>query len=42
MQIVEKNPSKFRIDATELAVRRSFIQTTREEVGMSSCLAFIF
>ena len=42
IQIVEKNPSKFRIDATELAVRRSFIQTTREEVGMSSCLAFIF
>ena len=31
-QIVEKNPSKFRIDSTELAVRRSFIQTTREEV----------
>ena len=33
-QIVEKNPSKFRIDATELAVRRNFIQTTREEVIM--------
>lgn len=32
VQIVEKNPSKFRIDATELAVRRNFIQTTREEV----------
>jgi len=32
VQIVEKNPSKFRIDSTELAVRRSFIQTTREEV----------
>ena len=31
-QIVEKNPSKFRIDASELAVRRNFIQTTREEV----------
>ena len=34
-QIVEKNPSKFRIDSTELAVRRSFIQTTREEVAIS-------
>ena len=34
-QIVEKNPSKFRIDSTELAVRRSFIQTTREEVTIS-------
>ena len=33
-QIVEKNPSKFRIDATELAIRRNFIQTTREEVIM--------
>jgi len=32
VQIVEKNPSKFRIDSTELAVRRTFIQTTREEV----------
>ena len=29
---MEKNPSKFRIDSTELAVRRTFIQTTREEV----------
>lgn len=32
VQIVEKNPAKFRMDATELAARKSFIQQTREEV----------
>ncbi|TRY63297.1 hypothetical protein TCAL_00837 [Tigriopus californicus] len=32
VQIVEKNPSKFRMDATELMVRKSFIAQTRDEV----------
>lgn len=32
VQIVEKNPTKFRIGGAELAVRRGFIETTREEV----------
>ena len=32
VQIVEKNPAKFRIDGGELAVRKSFIAQTREEV----------
>lgn len=32
VQIVEKNPSKFRIGGQELAVRRGFIESTREEV----------
>ena len=33
VQIVEKNPAKFRIDATELAVRKRFITETRGEVN---------
>ena len=33
MQIVEKNPAKFRIDASELLVRKAFIQQTRHEVN---------
>lgn len=33
VQIVEKNPTKFRIDGAELAVRRGFIESTREEVA---------
>jgi len=33
VQIVEKNPAKFRIDASELAVRKAFIQQTRDEVN---------
>lgn len=32
IQIVEKNPAKFRIDATEIMVRRNFIAQTKEEV----------
>jgi len=32
VQIVEKNPTKFRIDGAELAVRKGFIDSTREEV----------
>jgi len=32
VQIVEKNPTKFRIDGAELAVRKGFIETTRDEV----------
>jgi len=34
VQIVEKNPTKFRIDGAELAVRKGFIDTTREEVKL--------
>ena len=34
VQIVEKNPAKFRIDASELAVRKAFIQQTRDEVNL--------
>jgi syntaxin 6 len=33
VQIVEKNPTKFRIDGAELAVRKGFIENTRDEVG---------
>jgi len=33
VQIVEKNPTKFRIDGAELAVRKGFIETTRDEVA---------
>ncbi|XP_023328820.1 syntaxin-6 [Eurytemora carolleeae] len=32
VQIVEKNPTKFRIDSGELAVRKGFIESTKEEV----------
>merc|ERR1712106_12699 len=32
VQIVEKNPTKFRIDGAELAVRKGFIDSAREEV----------
>ncbi|XP_019865381.2 syntaxin-6 [Aethina tumida] len=32
IDIVEKNPSKFKIDNKELTIRKSFIDTTREEV----------
>jgi len=34
VQIVEKNPTKFRIDGAELAVRKGFIENTREEVKL--------
>jgi len=34
VQIVEKNPTKFRIDGAELAVRKGFIDSTREEVKL--------
>jgi len=34
VQIVEKNPTKFRIDGAELAVRKGFIENTREEVNL--------
>ena len=33
VQIVEKNPAKFRIDSSELQVRKAFIQQTRDEVN---------
>jgi len=33
VQIVEKNPTKFRIDRGELAVRKGFIEKTRQEVN---------
>jgi syntaxin 6 len=32
IDIVEKNPSKFKIDNKELTIRKNFIDTTREEV----------
>lgn len=32
IQIVEKNPTKFRIDGAELAVRKGFIESTKDEV----------
>ena len=32
VQIVERNPTKFRISASELAARKAFIVQTREEV----------
>ena len=31
-KIVEKNPTKFRIDGAELAIRKGFIESTKEEV----------
>lgn len=34
IQIVEKNPTKFRIEASELAVRKGFIESTKEEVRL--------
>jgi len=33
VQIVEKNPTKFRIDGAELAVRKGFIESTKAEVS---------
>ena len=33
VQIVEKNPAKFRIDGAELGVRKGFIASTRDEVA---------
>merc|ERR1712020_557867 len=33
VQIVEKNPAKFRIDANDLAARKHFIAQTKEEVA---------
>lgn len=35
IRIVEKNPSKFKIDNKELAIRRRFIEETREEVKVN-------
>jgi len=32
VQIVEKNPAKFRIDAGDLSARKSFIKQTKDEV----------
>ena len=32
VNIVEKNPAKFKIDPTDLAARKAFIQQTKEEV----------
>ena len=32
VQIVEKNPAKFRIDINDLAARKAFITQTKEEV----------
>ena len=32
IQIVEKNPTKFRIDQNELSVRKAFIESTKDEV----------
>lgn len=32
IRIVEKNPTKFKIDNKELTVQRRFIEETREEV----------
>ena len=32
VQIVEKNPAKFRIDANDLVARKNFIKQTKEEV----------
>lgn len=34
VQIVEKNPAKFKMDPTELMVRKDFISQTREEVRL--------
>ena len=31
---MEKNPTKFRIEASELAVRKGFIESTKEEVRL--------
>lgn len=32
VQIVEKNPAKFRIDANDLTARKNFIKLTKDEV----------
>lgn len=32
VQIVEKNPAKFRIDANDLIARKNFIKQTKDEV----------
>ena len=32
VQIVEKNPAKFRIDANDLMARKNFIKQTKDEV----------
>ena len=32
VQIVEKNPAKFRIDTNDLAARKAFIKQTKDEV----------
>lgn len=37
-RIVEKNPSKFKIDNKELVFRRRFIEETREEVKVKIVL----
>ena len=42
IQIVEKNPSKFRIDINELNSRKLFIQQTREEVNRMKARADSF
>ncbi len=31
--IVEKNPSRFRLNSAEVVQRRFFVQQTREEIG---------
>ena len=31
--IVEKNPGRFRLNSSEVVLRRSFVQQTREEIG---------
>ena len=36
---MEKNPAKFKIDASELAVRKAFIQQTRDEVNLMKARA---
>jgi hypothetical protein len=39
VNIVEKNPTKFRIDAAELSVRKKFILQTKEEVRVMKARA---
>merc|ERR1711997_434953 len=34
VQIVEKNPAKFRIDVNDLTARKNFIKQTKEEVEL--------
>ena len=34
VQIVEKNPAKFRIDVSDLTARKNFIKQTKEEVEL--------